>query len=277
MIAYVTDYTGPAAGYRIISSVRAKRVAPLLPLDPGDRISVLSRSGGRRLVLHLTVDGRNYTVDAQHSPLCIAQASPGCKVIAPARSAPNAIVTAWRNIFASIASLLRTAKDDQDTGSRVASVGRPAGPVASPPLLQLAGGVEAARIDGKGFAIAWSGGRAPFSVRIISAGGALVSTAATNERAVVMRALTLPPGAYTVKIVDANGAFDDGQVAVVGPQSIPAVACPPDVDQTLCPVVEAAQLAKQGKRWYLAAYEKLALAPQLGDVGRRLMRWLAKG
>lgn len=277
MIAYVTDYTGPAAGYRITSSVRAKRVAPLLPLDAGDRISVISASPGRHLVLHLTVDGRNYTVDALHSPLCIAQTSPGCKVVARARSAPNVIVTAWRNIFASIASLLRTVKDDQDTGSRVASVGRPAGTVAAPPLLQLAGGVDPARVDGKGFAIAWSAGRAPFSVRIISANGAPVATATSNQRAVVMRALTLPPGAYTVKVVDAAGAFDDGQIAVVSPQSIPVVTCPRDVDQNLCPVVEAAQLAKQGKRWYLAAYDKLAFAPHLDDVGRRLMRWLAKG
>jgi len=277
MIAYVTDYTGPAAAYRITNSVRTKRVAPLLPLDAGDRISVIPSSAGRRLVLHLTVDGRNYTVDALHSPLCIAQAAPGCKVVAPARSAPNAIVTAWRNIFASIASLLRTVKDDQNSGGRVASVGRPAGALAAPPLLRLAGGVEPARIDGKGFAIAWSGGRAPFSVRILSNSGTNVSTVTTGQSAVALRTLTLPAGAYTVKIVDAGGSFDDGQLRVLDPQSIPAVTCPRNVDQTLCPVVEAAQLAQKGKRWHLAAYEKLALAPHLNDVGLRLMRWLAKG
>jgi len=277
MIAYVVDYTGSAAHYRISSSVHAKSVAPLRPLDIGDRIIVLPARRGGKPVINVAVDGRVYSVDAAHSPLCIVKSYGDCKVVATARSSANPVVTAWRNILSSVASLLRMAKDDADSGRRATSVGRSAGHGGGPPVLHLIGGVEPARIDGVGFAIAWSGGHAPFKVSITSRNGTPAATATTARSALVLKSLRLPAGEYTVKVVDAADQLDDGEIVVGRAGSIPAGQCPEQVARELCPVVEAAQLAKRGKLWYLAAYQKLAFASHLDSAGQALMEWLTKG
>jgi hypothetical protein len=273
MIAYVDDYTGPASAFRITSPVRAKSVAPLCPLDVGDRVTVLRSRDGKPAVMRVVVDGGTYTVDAAHSPLCIARRFTDCKVVAQPQTASNPIVTAWRNIFGSIAPLLRMAHDE-DAGHALAARARPAGNVAAPPLVRLLGGPETSRIDGKGFAIGWTGGKAPFTVRIVRRDGTLFASEPAQRRAIALKNLMLEPGTYTVTILDAAGNADDGGV-IVGP--VPKRTCPAGIAADLCPVVEAAQLVQKGPAWYLAAYERLAFASRLGTQGRALMRWLAKG
>jgi hypothetical protein len=268
---YVYDYNDAnKQAYSIERAGARIEIAPMLPLQPGDRIEVKSTGApakGPATYVALAIGRQTVTLRAGSPPYCVGAPDGDCSKRTQAAASnspgpPSYVVNALHYL----ASVLAGPHDDELADATESMLSR--GPHGSPPVhipllahkgQRLAAGTRAVALE-------WEGGTPPFDVALYRNGvAAPVATQRVDARSVVMPALTLEPGTYRFEIVDRQKQSALGEFLAVAPDERPApsaddaaaLADPsltPDVRTTL----EAAFLARADADWDFEAYERVA-------------------
>ena len=284
-VAYVYSYEGFAANYAVQRAGKTEPVAPFLPLQTGDRVSVLAATGanGRKLALVLSIGGLRYTVNASNSPFCIGPKGTGCAANAALSSgAANPALTVLKNILASVAPIFGEAQEDAYSSQQEAMTGHRQG-TAEPPKIPMlpAAPIARAALKSSALAFAWLDGKAPFKIQLSGGTGCAARQSGVSANSATFRNLRIAPGtACRLRIEDADRQAVSAGFEVVAPQALPGLSIDQIVNDPDLPadVLKAALLARQGRQWYLAAYQAVADAaddPQ--HQALQLRSWLAEG
>ncbi len=211
-VSYVSSYNGPASAYHISRSGKSIDVAPLVLLQPGDRVSVVIPSDklGTKMTITLSINGQHQIVDASR-PYCVGASDGICGSSTAQGAGPaGTVATVLQNIFASVAPLFAAAQEDYYSSKvdQMTSRGPPAAPSA--PLLHTTPRAGASLNNGS-LTIPWLSGRAPFHVRLFL--GQSNQPIADKPNVATMRCAlnqVLVPGTYRVEIEDSSGAKATG-------------------------------------------------------------------
>ncbi len=293
----VQSYDGPASAFTVLRNGQPVALMPFMPLQVGDKI-VVPGAGEQpvSLVIRFTYgDGStsDASVDAHSSPYCVGAPEGKCSVPASLWSNPTSgssvSVAAWRNVSASVGSLLAEANADYFSARHESLVAR--GTSAPPSVPMLGGSPRPATpiVDGA-LAFPWFGGVAPFRARLYAGTSPRPIVERSGLRANVVRfdSLNLTRGTYRFEIVDAqnreaSATFDviaKGEIPPLAPE-LAAALDDPSLKQMLSPeaiaTCRAAALAKAGPQWYLAAYEALLQVPDAFSEARQLRYRLSEG
>jgi len=268
--SYVSSYNGPASAYQISRAGKQLDVAPLLLLQPGDRVSVVVPSDklGTKLTMTLSINGKQAIVDSSR-PYCVGASDGICGSYTAQGAGPaGTVATVLQNMFASVAPLFAAAQEDYYSSKvdQMTSRGPPAAPAA--PLLHTTPRAGASLNNGT-LTIPWLNGKAPFHVRLFTGAGdqpiADQQNVMTNEARFNSG---LSPGTYRVEIADSSGAKTTGTFDIVADSSIPQLSDDEQEELKHLPAslsvpLSAGMLAKKGPHheWNLAAYQQLATAP----------------
>jgi hypothetical protein len=267
-ISYVSSYNGAAADYRISRSGKSITVAPLVLLQPGDRVSVVVPSGklGAKTIT-LSIDGKLHTVDSNR-PYCVGVSDGVCGAH-PIESAGagRTVAAVLKNIFASVGPLFAMAQEDYYSNKVDQMTSRGAGSKPSMPLLQTTPR-PGASLTGGALAIPWLGGVAPFHVRVFDAAGQLVAEKQDVSTNQVRFDSALTPGTYRVEVEDSSGTKATGSFDIVPESMIPRLS-DDEVEElkhlpaSLSVPLSAGMLAHKGPHheWNFAAYQQLAAVP----------------
>jgi hypothetical protein len=267
-LSYVSSYNGAAADYRITRSGKSIAVAPLVLLQPGDRVSVLVPSDklGPKTIT-LSINGKLHSVDSNR-PYCIGTSDGVCGAHTTQNAGAGATVAAvLKNIFASVAPLFAMAQEDYYSNKVDQMTSRGAGSKPSMPLLQTTPRPGASSRAGT-LAIPWLGGVGPFHVRLFDAAGQLAAEkqgVSTNEARFDSG---LVRGTYRVEVEDSSGAKATGNFDVVPESMIPRLSDDEAEELKHLPVslsvpLSAGMLAHKGPHheWNFAAYQQLTTVP----------------
>ncbi len=245
----------------VLRSGHAVGVTFDLPLYKGDTLTVAGTEGSVRIRY---ADGRDAEVTALSSPYSVG--APG-----PARSAArNYVAALWEDV---------TRHED---GAAVTTLVRGGGGSTPEPLRLLlpglADGQARISLDGGPLMLGWSGGEAPFRIRLTASTGAplLDETRLDGHRLITNgRPLQLPPGTYALSVEDSAGAVARGAFSVA-----PGIAKTSAADRAPDDVTEdvAATLAAAPAEARLGAYQRLA-GPVLAGwpPALALANWLEHG
>jgi hypothetical protein len=113
------------------------------------------------------------------------------------------------------------------------------------------------------FALAWSGGAAPYSVRLEALDGAVLLAREVDVTRLPAEPLTLAPGALRLTIRDATGIDLERRIEVrdAAPEPPPGLI-PAGIPDALGTVLEASWLAGVERgAWRLEAYRRASEAP----------------
>lgn len=282
-VAYVLSYAGTAANYSVVRGGKSERVAPFFPLQSGDRITIAGRtdSAGHALQIVLAIGGERQTVAAENSPFCIGPKTAGCAGNAQLSAGANPVATVFKNILASIAPIFGEAHDDYYSAQQDAMTGHRG---SEPPEIPMLPGAPLARVGAAdSLTFAWQGGTAPFRVEVLQRGRIIAEKPAAENFVTLSGLRRIRNGIFALRVVDAQRQVAGGAFEVVPPASLPSkpVASLSGAASALgsnAAVVNAALLARQGRQWYLAAYQMIANVPDDPDhQAVKLRDWLSEG
>jgi hypothetical protein len=269
-LAYVYDYTGPASSYVVERDGRTVTLTPLLPLAPGDRVSVKAAGGatgsGAKAFIALAIARQTVTLYAGSPPYCVGAPGGDCnkRVAAVTATAPSG-VNYLGNILTYLGSVLVGPHDDKyaDQTESMLSRGIASAPPIEFPLLSSEGRRLVA--GSRALALEWRGGTPPFDVSLYRDGvaSALV-TRRLETRATVLPSVAFEAGTYHIEIVDAEKQSGLGRFTVVSEDAVPRPtpdeqtalgdpALSPDLRTTL----EAALLTRRDHTWDFEAYQRV--------------------
>jgi hypothetical protein len=288
-IGFVYDYIGSPNAYFILRGTRRIAVAPIQPLDIGDRVFVIKRSSipGDVRMITLSIAGQLSKIDAEHSPFCVGAVGGVCGAASLSVPGPmTATLTVLKNIMAAIAaSAMRVAKEDYDSIGSSALVSRGPGPLSMPilktfPQTRLPAGMTT-------IVIPISGGTAPLQARLFrgTSQQPMAQQNDVNETEIRFHVLNLYPDTYRVQLEDSNSVaatetFDAVAAANI-PRPDPEVLAAMNADQVtlrdLGATAYAAILQGQGAQWYLLAYQQLQVTSRDFQPARELIVRLREG
>ncbi len=290
-VAYIYSYSGYSDAYRVTRDGKTLAVAPLLWLAPGDRIAIVSPRDrfGNPSVITVSVNGELTRIDAAHSPFCIGAASGICgssPVVPSLKSVQNETLAGLRRVLTSVAPVMREAHDSAyssqvDQMTTQGSVVPPAPVIPMLPSAPLAVEPVSAAV----VAFGWLGGQAPFTVTIFSLSSSrpLVTQPSVSRNSVTISGVQLTSGRYAVRVEDALGRTAQGAFQCINgdlpPLPIDQIGGGITLPVSTIAIIRAGLLARQGRQYYLAAYEALASLPDDGPGGDvyGMRTWLAKG
>lgn len=280
-ISYVYGYTGLASAYRITHAGKTQTIAPFLPLQNGDRVTIVrSSNSGVRSVVTLSIDGVLYSVDAAHSPFCVGAASGKCTAGAHPSAPSNPALTILKHVLASIAPIFGEAQDDYYSSHVDQMVSRG---VPSPPSIPMLprSPLAVTPATSTSLSLQWLNGTPPFTVTLYSGDTAVARKTGVVQNSVTLDDLRLTAGTYHVVIEDSQHLKGDGRFKAVA-EDLPNPPLPIDKIAPYLPpaqlaTVRAGLLAHRGMQYYLMAYQALAPLPDDAPQAGQLRNWLAEG
>lgn len=204
----IVDFTPPVAGYLFLRAGRPVPLRIFADLAPDDQLQV-TRRGGSLLVRGL--DGRDHTLTFGSGRICIDAPATG-----------NIVTNALRQLGSLITQrILRTTpgvgrgEEENRLPLRLA-----------PP--DLAAGTARVPAGRRPFAVAWAGGRPPFSVSVTGATGeSLVQYDGLEARVLILEEpRMLRQGRYCVRIDDSAGLRAEGGFTAIAPPAAPVPVNP---------------------------------------------------
>jgi len=267
-LAYVYDYNGPATAYVVERDGRNVPLTPLLPLAPGDRVSVKAAGGapgsGPKNYIALAIARHPVTLYAGSAPYCVGAPDGDCnKRVGPVSAAAGS--SSLQNMLTYLGSILVGPHDDkyaEETESMVSRGGHAAPSIDIPLLsrkgLRLVAGTRQ-------LALEWGGGTPPFDVSVYRNGvTAPRATRHVEARAAVLPGVTFETGTYHVEIVDAAQESGVAEFTVVSEDAVPklspddeAALADPALSPELRTTLEAALLMRQDPDWSFEAYQRV--------------------
>ncbi len=272
---YVIDYSGLPKTYCVERAGRCMEPAPLLPLQAGDRVSIVQSAAGENSpTIDLWVDGAPHVIDVHNSPFCVGRIGGSCTA-ALEQQPPVAISSNQKKMLDSVRTVLRDA--NSDAHSQVSFYRG----LEHPLLIAMLRSPKRARTGTTAeLRFAWLGGTPPFYVTV-KRGSEIVAQreALSNEARFNVQ---LPEGRYELSVRGQSPRPDVENFDVIAARSLPhQSAADATALQTLPPqiavVAYAAWLAKQGPEWYLAAYEALNAVPDDFPPAAQLRLYLTEG
>lgn len=266
-VGLVDSVVGPGVGLRITRESTPERLLVLHPLYAGDSVSASDDSTRVRVVLHgrapLWLCGTKVRVSGCLTGLRIG-------TTARAGGTRRALADLLNN---TVGRLFIAERSDR----QALAVSRGAPPIEIP-LLRGKQELVAGQRD---LEIAWSGGTAPYRVRILRRDGSEVrSEPSLAGELTSFRQVDLLPGAYSLEISDSDGQIHNASFSAVAAENAPAMP-PLDGYQELSGsaqvVVRAMWLADQDDgQWLWEAYLRLG-ATRVTDLTERARMALASG
>lgn len=268
-LAYVYDYNGPASAYVIERDGRNVPLTPLLPLNPGDRVSVKPAGGApgstTKNYIALTIARHPVTLYAASAPYCVGAPDGDCSK----RAGPIAAATggnALENMLTYLGSILVGPHDDKyaDQTESMVSRGSHGAPPIEIPLLSRKG--QRLVAGTRQLALEWLGGTPPFDVSVYRNGVTrALATGRVGARAIALPGVTFETGTYRVEIVDAEQQSGVAEFAVVPADAVPkpsrddeTALADPALSADLRTTLEAALLTRQDANWSFEAYQRVA-------------------
>jgi hypothetical protein len=255
-VGFVESFSGSAEGYAIERGEARLPVFVLAPLHAGDRVHVDEAAG--HIALRIGA-GPARVVEMATSPFAVQQA--------------ETEDTLTRNVVRWLGNWAQGNDPGAEAGA-VSLVTR--GLELRAPLL----GVETRIAAGTGpFALAWSGGAAPYSVRLEALDGAVLLAREVDVTRLPAEPLTLAPGALRLTIRDATGIDLERRIEVrdAAPEPPPGLI-PAGIPDALGTVLEASWLAGVERgAWRLEAYRRASEAPADSAPARGLRDALEAG
>jgi hypothetical protein len=283
-VGFVYDMSASPAAYAIMREGQTQSVADRALLFDGDTVKVLEERDrlGKAAIITLWIRGRLYSVDFANSPFCIGSVSSACKSQS-AGIEGNPIPKIFWSVLESVGSIFEQARQDTYSSQVDQMVARGASSSPTIPMLP-ASPLAIEPVGSPILAFEWLGGEPPFAVLIRAPSGQTAAKLQGVEaNSVAIEGLHFVPGRYRVKIADAQGRTASAEFAC-STRTLPVLSIDAMGDVSGVPAVvissmRAALLARQGREWYLAAYQILATLPDDAQKGQvhDLRFWLAEG